>query len=588
MTKFRLLLLVVLIAALLFRITFPDIIEFKGDEALSILLAARPIFGHSFSPGATVSSVAIMNPPLINYILFPFIIFTRNPQVISILIGLLNSVAVTFFFITVKKYYNLKTALFSSLLLALSPWAIIYSRKIWIPDFIIPLFMLIFYNVHKILIEKKNIFWIPLIVCCFFLVQIHLITIFFVLILASLLMYKGKPKLKYIFIGFLIGLLPLIPYLLFELKNGCPDCIFFLNAKNRLSSTHSLLLFLRPLDITGVGDFKFILGEDLTLLKQKYFFASYITTLLLTHYLLLPLGIFVFYKKYKNLRVWVYVTLSLPLIYFMSKIEPLMHYFLIILPLLFLFIGTLFNLLTNSNNKWVKFSSYLLFTLIIFSYLNFNFYFFRFLETKKTVSGDFGSIYSISKSDVEKNLINYKGDLHYEEMFLTSFVPQFIFQGDLPMANIFFDREKTQNNLDKLESRLKLIPDDYRIQNELIFYYSHTTPTIKEIKLLREKSRLIPGYSNVYNELYYGAYLNRGHKKEYQSKIYNISLAYPEHWMIEEADNILSISGDGVVIQISKNPIGEKVLKLNGNSLFLNSSKSNSIVEEIVESIREY
>ena len=95
----------IFLLSLFFRITNLDLMEFKTDEAVNLLLAARPLFGHAFPPGGTVSSLGILNPPLFNYILLPIILINLDPKFVTFFIGLINSLAVALFFLIVRRYY---------------------------------------------------------------------------------------------------------------------------------------------------------------------------------------------------------------------------------------------------------------------------------------------------------------------------------------------------------------------------------------------------------------------------------------------------------------------------------------------------
>ena len=115
----------VTISALLFRVTNLDLIEFKTDEAVNLLLTAQPIFGHDFVSGGTVSSLGFQNPPIFNYILFPIALTSLDPQIVSLAIALINVAAILGFYFLVKRYYSLATAVIASLLISFSPWAIL-------------------------------------------------------------------------------------------------------------------------------------------------------------------------------------------------------------------------------------------------------------------------------------------------------------------------------------------------------------------------------------------------------------------------------------------------------------------------------
>src|SRR3990167_3896568 len=121
--------ILILSLSLLFRIANLDLIEFKADEGINLFLSSRPIFGHGFAPGGTVSSLGITNFPLVNYLLFPLVLTSLDPGIISFFIALINSLAIVAFFVIVRRYYNEVIAFSSSALIAISPWAILFSRK---------------------------------------------------------------------------------------------------------------------------------------------------------------------------------------------------------------------------------------------------------------------------------------------------------------------------------------------------------------------------------------------------------------------------------------------------------------------------
>src|SRR5579859_1625744 len=122
--------LILLIAGVL-RLLVVQYIEFKGDEALNLFLATRPLFHHPFPPSGITSSAGILNFPLINYLLFPIAIFTLYPPSISFVIALLNVLTIGGFFLLFSKYHGKLTGFVASIIIAVSPWMILYSRKIW-------------------------------------------------------------------------------------------------------------------------------------------------------------------------------------------------------------------------------------------------------------------------------------------------------------------------------------------------------------------------------------------------------------------------------------------------------------------------
>ena len=130
-------LLIFLIAAY-FRLASLSLAEFKSDEAgTSVVLRALvehgtiPLLGPALSTGGSAG-------PIYYYILaIPFLVST-NPIVASAFVACLNIVGVAFTFKFAREFFNERIALIATALAAVSPFAILFSRKIWNPDLIFP------------------------------------------------------------------------------------------------------------------------------------------------------------------------------------------------------------------------------------------------------------------------------------------------------------------------------------------------------------------------------------------------------------------------------------------------------------------
>lgn len=497
-----LLFLIIIMFAAVFRTTNLALVEFKNDEAINLFLASRPLFGHPFPPGGVVSSVGILNPPLLNYLLFPFTLITLDPKMISFFIGLLNSLAVGLLFLLIKRYYDLSTALIASSLLAFSPWAILFSRKIWAQDFILPLLIPLLYYLHKILIEKKMVYWVPYVITSLFLLQLHQPTLIFLLLLNGfLLLRKVKFNRRYIAIGFFIGIMPLVPYLIYILKNITADPQAFMLIKDKFSHQFFPLIFFRPFQIMSQGNFHHILGEDMIVFANEFPFVYHLRRLFYIEYLLLPFGTFIFWKKFPQFRFFVYVALGLPTIYFFLHFETFIHYFIVLIPFLFIFLASGLVFLLQHTNRFLKALSLLIFLALIITSITFNLTFFRLLNKQKAFKGDYGISFITAEQNVKKPLEKYKNDKAYQEMVLAGYLPKNIIYENLPVARMIFSYDETKSRLPALEERLKQVPEDPRVQNELIVFYTSSLPTEETMKFLKEKSLNLPGYKPIYDEV---------------------------------------------------------------------------------------
>lgn len=484
--------------ATIFRIIYPEIIEFKADEAINLFLAARPIFGHPFLPGATVSSIGLLNPPLINYLLYPFTLLTTDPKIISMIIGFINAFSIGFFYLFVKKYYGRSTAIISSLLLAFSPWMILFSRKIWAQDLLIPFVIFLFLSIHKLIIDKKTKYWFIYAISSLFLIQLHQASIFFIAILTIFLIRKARINIPYLLLGLILGILPMLPYFIYVLNNLWFDSSTIIVPKERFASTFYPLIFLRPLQILSQGNFRFILGEDNLTFARFFPFVYWFRQIFYLEYLLLPLGIILFWKNFKNLRLLVYGVLILPIVYFFLHFEPFIHYALILAPFLFIFLGYLLSFLYHQKKKLIKIASLFVFTGFIMASVLFNFAFFQLIETKKEIKGDYGASFRVIEKQTKEKFAKYEKSKDYQEIILASYLPGHFLYGYMPVAKMLYPYNKTLNDLPALEKRLLANPDDPRIRLQLTAFYTTYPVPRNLVNLLKLKSEKISGYLPIY------------------------------------------------------------------------------------------
>lgn len=484
-----------------FRVTNMDLIEFKADEAINLFLASRPLFGYPFLPGSTVSSLGILNFPLLNYILFPYVLISQDPQIITFIIGLINSLAIGFLFLIFKKYYGIRIALIASFLFAFSPWAIIFSRKIWAQDFIIPLSVPLIWSLHKIVSEKKERFWVLFVTSSLFLIQLHQSSIFFLLPLVLFLLIKNKPKIKYLTLGFLIGLLPALHYLLYQLINGCPDCLSLINTRQRLTQNFFPIIFARPFQILGRGNIQTVIGDDMVNFLKQFPVSFNLQKVFYLEYILLPLGFYAFWKAFKKLRFLLLSIIALPFLYFVFHIEPFLHYFIIVIPFLFLFLAFSIDLLLKNKLFIMKGIGLLIFLAILTSSISFNLSFFELIKRERGLKGDYGQIFSQSEKNHKQSLKEYINDPYYKEMLIISYIPLNLLHGNIGIAKMLYDEKTIENNLNLIEKRLREVPQDPRIHAELVYYYTRSKPTKETVFMLAEKAKDIKGYQAVHGEV---------------------------------------------------------------------------------------
>jgi hypothetical protein len=131
-------LIAILLLAAFLRLNSPGVIEFKRDEANLSYLALNFARGHSLPLLGISSSVGVPNSPMSVYLFSLPYLLTSDPIVVTQFVGLLNVVAVLLTYLLTRRYYGAGAALLAALLYAISPWGVIYSRKIWAQDLLPP------------------------------------------------------------------------------------------------------------------------------------------------------------------------------------------------------------------------------------------------------------------------------------------------------------------------------------------------------------------------------------------------------------------------------------------------------------------
>lgn len=119
------------------------LMEFKLDEALLHQAALMQAAG-DFQLHGIVSSVGLRNPPMSVYILSIPALLSKSPLVMAGFVALLNTAAIALTYFLARQWLSKGTSLIAAWLFAASPWAVMFSRKIWAQD-LLPFFTTIFF-----------------------------------------------------------------------------------------------------------------------------------------------------------------------------------------------------------------------------------------------------------------------------------------------------------------------------------------------------------------------------------------------------------------------------------------------------------
>lgn len=485
----------IIIVASIFRVFYLDLIEFKFDEAYYIYQLTQFKLSHVASFHSGISSSGMHNFPLFHYILIFLGIFSIEPQWFSFEIAIINVLLVGFFYLFIKKFYGNIIAVSSSLLLATSPWAILYSRKIWQPDLILLFLLPAFYFLHRLTILnniKRTSFLLFLFLT---LLWQEYFAGFYLLILTPIILSVGKIKFsyKYALFGFMLGLIPALTYISYNLSSTpfCVDCRAFFSYQGE-ARVFDLNNFIRPSQILTGLYFENSLGNNMPEFLQIYPILKILNYVFLMEFLLFLFGIYYILKfqaKYKFILFY----LLIPVIYFLTKNPARMYYFIVLMPVMLILFGSAFQLFFKlTKNLTLKIVISLLLVTIIGSNLFFVYSFYQFLDSKKVIDGDFGAIYPVTKYYVENQIKDYFILPYYNELRSYAFVfpkPEFI---HFRLAEFFMQKNQANLAVSELQKALEINDKDIVARSNLAYIFILTKnydEAKKQLDILRNSDK---------------------------------------------------------------------------------------------------
>ena len=206
------------------RFSHFHLLEFQGDEAYAAQLALTAIKTRTLPLAGLMSSVGVTNPPLFAYLLIPMFALNPNPAFVSGCIALLGLTAVVMTWHIGRKYYGPMAGLVAGLFFAVSPWAVIYSRKIWAQDFVPFFATATMWAVHALVLGKKPkaVFWCVLLPLC--VVQIHFSGVALTAAVIAIIAWL-RPKIDWRWAtgGLVAAGILMAPYLYLQQQTGWAD-----------------------------------------------------------------------------------------------------------------------------------------------------------------------------------------------------------------------------------------------------------------------------------------------------------------------------------------------------------------------------
>jgi len=219
----RALIVLLIFVAALIRLFLISSSRFTGDEALFYQAAVQIHDGTLFPLlGPAVTGGAARHPgPLFYYLMAISQFFSRTPEAANAEVAILGAFSVGFVWAGVRALLGFFPAIIAALLMAFSPWSILYSDRIWNANVIIFLVSVAFWAAVKVY-QTPQSRWIALLIAISGIMpQFHLsVPVVWLSLIVMVAPRWRQWNWKWAITGVVVGLLGYIPYLEYELQSG--------------------------------------------------------------------------------------------------------------------------------------------------------------------------------------------------------------------------------------------------------------------------------------------------------------------------------------------------------------------------------
>jgi hypothetical protein len=355
----------IVLSAAYFRLAFINLAEFKSDEARTSSIVSAlvqkgvlPLVGPPLTSGGNAGSIFY-------YILsLPFLI-SGNPVVASAFVAALNIVGVILTYRLAKDFFNVRIALITTVLVSISPFAVLFSRKIWNPDLVFPFGVILFYCLYSFVIKAKRKYLVPIFFTYAIVLQIHPITLFLApVIILFLLRFRSQITRRYLVLGLCGALILFSPMIYGELTNRNLETRSFVSAMGYFDTAHGLSR-INPISVqhiaslTSGSGFDYILGNSAQVFHNSIGrIDSYLFLANLCLYLGFALVLLISSRKpftenvkYSILSSWIGIPMLILLFFQGGSAGLWPHHFTMFFPANFLVVAILFDFMISRTKK---------------------------------------------------------------------------------------------------------------------------------------------------------------------------------------------------------------------------------------------
>ncbi|HLC72271.1 MAG TPA: glycosyltransferase family 39 protein [Candidatus Nanoarchaeia archaeon] len=391
-------LIIIIVGAIGVRLPFLDLYRFEHEMVRDIHHSERILQGEFLLRGVygnvDEDSSQQSFGPLMYYMIAGSLLLAPSkywyPLMPSILVMILNLIAVWLCYRFGKEFFNEFVGLSAAALFAFSPWFVLHvSSYASNPNYLPPFIMAFVYFLAKVIVKREDKFLLPSFIALALATQLHLSSLMlFPFLLATLLMWRRdlfKKKVFYKAIG--ITALLYIPYVLYIIKTNSWSSLFAFAAARYPSAFVTVFMESIGIPILYITPklTPYLLGNVSVLPK----FVNGVTTLMMIG--VIVLGIFMIRNRnYEKRELLLLLWLIVPILFYVvigKNVSP--HFFIILLPVQFLILAIALNKISERYKK----TTISVIVMIIISYLIFILQFYAVIDENGGTDSLFGVPY---------------------------------------------------------------------------------------------------------------------------------------------------------------------------------------------------
>jgi 4-amino-4-deoxy-L-arabinose transferase-like glycosyltransferase len=211
-----------------------DTTQFDTDQAKLFGLAYEAIHNGQLPATGILSSIRILNPPAILYMMMIPAAFGANPFGAALFIALFNVAAVLLCYFFVRCYYGRFPATIAALLFATAARAVYYSRFSWQQN-LLPFFLMLFLIVlFQGVVRRRSGWFAPALILIAWMAQLHSTGAMLLAMLALAVVLAWKTLRWWdILLGIVVSLLLYAPFFYWEYSSHLYDLHAYLDFQKK-------------------------------------------------------------------------------------------------------------------------------------------------------------------------------------------------------------------------------------------------------------------------------------------------------------------------------------------------------------------